>query len=83
MFVRILTILALSLSIASCDQVKTTHLISFEMYGVQVAVIRLPAMKNTLNQTYTIEEVSFISEDGSTEKVLLSSTESERICNCS
>ena len=70
MFVRILTILALFLGIASCDQVKTTHLISFEMYE-SCCTDTASGNESPLNQTYTIEEVSFISEDGSTEKVLL------------
>ncbi len=77
MFVRILTILALSLCVGSCDQVKTTHLISFEMYGVQVAPDTASGDESPLNQTYTIEEVSFISDDGTTEKVLLSSANQE------
>lgn len=73
MFVRLLITLALSIALGSCDQVKTTHLISFEMYGVQVAPDTASGDESPLNQTYTIEEVSFISSDGSTEKVLLSS----------
>ena len=76
MLARLVALVAIAISLGSCDQVKTTHLISFEMYGVQVAPDGATGDESPLNQTYTIEEVTFLSQDGTTEKVLLSSSDS-------
>ena len=74
MFLRNILKMLFLVAIASCDQVKTTHLVSFEMYGVQVAPSTAEGDESPLNQTYTIEEVTFLSEDGTSEKVLVDSS---------